>query len=262
MKFLIDHDYHIHTGLSSCSGDAEQNPTSILNYAKENGLKEVVITDHFWDSAVYKTDYEFYRPQTFEHIKKSLPLPQSDEVKMYFGGETEMDKNYVVGVSQKAIDQLDFLIIPTTHMHMDGFTVREGLTLKDRAEEYVTRLDKLLSYDLPFHKIGIAHLTCPLMARGENELHLSILDSIPDKTYLELYGKIAKLGAGFELNFLPYKYKKEELPRLMRPYELAKKAGCKFYLGSDNHHHTSKNNFSSILSLIDLTEDDKFRIKK
>ena len=38
MKFQIDHDYHIHSKLSSCSRDPEQTNERILQYAKENGL--------------------------------------------------------------------------------------------------------------------------------------------------------------------------------------------------------------------------------
>ena len=49
MRYVFDHDFHIHSELSSCSRDPEQSPERILAYAKENGLKKIVITDHFWD---------------------------------------------------------------------------------------------------------------------------------------------------------------------------------------------------------------------
>ncbi|MBP3370026.1 MAG: PHP domain-containing protein [Clostridia bacterium] len=52
MKYAIDHDYHIHSMLSSCSNDPEQSTERILQYAKENGLKKICITDHFWDERV------------------------------------------------------------------------------------------------------------------------------------------------------------------------------------------------------------------
>ena len=34
MKFIIDHDLHIHSQLSLCSGIPEQTPKAILEYAK------------------------------------------------------------------------------------------------------------------------------------------------------------------------------------------------------------------------------------
>ena len=39
MRFTVDHDYHIHSTLSSCSNDPAQSTERILQYAKDNGLK-------------------------------------------------------------------------------------------------------------------------------------------------------------------------------------------------------------------------------
>ena len=47
MKFKIDHDYHIHSGLSECSSCADQTPARMLEYAKEYGLSRICITDHY-----------------------------------------------------------------------------------------------------------------------------------------------------------------------------------------------------------------------
>lgn len=40
MKFQIDHDYHIHSFLSTCSSDPAETPEAILRYGEENGLSE------------------------------------------------------------------------------------------------------------------------------------------------------------------------------------------------------------------------------
>ena len=74
MKFTFDHDLHIHSWISDCSQDPEQTPERILAYAKENGLKTVCLTDHYWDSAVDGAS-QWYRPQDFDHIAKAMPLP-------------------------------------------------------------------------------------------------------------------------------------------------------------------------------------------
>ncbi len=171
-----------------------------------------------------------------------------------------------LGISDKAIDKFDFIIIPTTHLHMTGFTVDEGEdSVLQRAALYVERLDKVLDMSLPFEKIGIAHLTCPLMAESQEDFdkHLQVLDSIEDKIYEELFSKIARKGAGFELNFTVDDYSDEQLPRLLRPYKIAKNSGCRFYLGSDAHHPCELDkafaNFSRIVSLLALEEKDKFK---
>ena len=49
MRFPVDHDYHIHSKLSSCSKDPEQSTAHILEYAKEHGYRQICLTDHFWD---------------------------------------------------------------------------------------------------------------------------------------------------------------------------------------------------------------------
>ncbi len=46
MRFRYDHDFHIHSQLSLCSNDPEQSPERILACAKENGLTDIVLTDH------------------------------------------------------------------------------------------------------------------------------------------------------------------------------------------------------------------------
>ena len=52
MRYVVDHDFHIHSQLSICSNDPEQTKERILAYAKECQLKTICITDHYWDEAV------------------------------------------------------------------------------------------------------------------------------------------------------------------------------------------------------------------
>ena len=52
MAFEYNHDMHIHTRLSPCSGDDGQTCERILEYAVQNGLDTVAVTDHFWDESI------------------------------------------------------------------------------------------------------------------------------------------------------------------------------------------------------------------
>jgi histidinol phosphatase-like PHP family hydrolase len=117
--------------------------------------------------------------------------------------------------------------------------------------------------DLPFHKIGIAHLTCPLIARESWQEHIAIIDSISDEMFGELFSIAAKKGVGIELNFPIRKYEGDELDSILRPYRIAKANGCKFYFGSDAHHPSelagAKQRFEQIIDALELTEDDRFR---
>ena len=266
MKFQIDHDLHIHSYLSLCSNDPSENPEAILEYGKKNGLKTLCLTDHMWDAKIPGAS-KWYAKQPYERIKEILPLPQSDSVRFLFGCETDMDSQGVIGISKETASELDFIIVPTTHMHMDGFTVRGDEDAVERAKLWSKRFDLLLDADLPFEKVGVAHLTCSLIWRGR---YLEVLRQIPVEEYHRVFEKAAKKGIGIELNFDARHMDAETMRLNLLPYQIAKEEGCKFYLGSDAHHPgkpdtkedeitlmTAKENFEAIVDLLQLSEDDK-----
>ena len=124
MIYRIDHDLHIHSGLSLCSGDAAQTPQAILQYAHKYGLKTVCITDHYRDDTVPGAS-NWYQKQNFDHIAASRPLPQDGQTRFLFGCETDMKKDMVIGIPNERFREFDFVIIPTTHLHMRNFTIAE-----------------------------------------------------------------------------------------------------------------------------------------
>lgn len=263
MKYTFDHDFHIHSQLSSCSRDPEQNNERILKYAEDEGLHTIVLADHFWDETVPGAS-KWYSAQDYPHICQAKPLPQSDKVKFLFGCETEMDKNMTVGCSRERMEELAFIVIPTTHFHMEKFTIAEEhlATPQTRAQVWVDKLDALLSMDLPFHKIGIAHLVCGLIWKGDRAKYLETLDSIAEVDMHRIFAKAASLGVGIEINM---SYPDEERDTVLRPFRIAKEEGCKFYLGSDAHHPAGLDNarkkFERVIDDLELTEEDKFILK-
>ena len=265
MRFLIDHDYHIHSFLSSCSRDPEQTPENILSCARERGISRICLSDHYWDSAVPGAS-RWYTPQNFEHIAEYRSLPQADDVKFLFGCETDMDMHGVIGLPPSRYDDFDFIIVPTTHLHMKNFTIPEEKLLDSayRAEKWVWRFDKLLDSALPLHKVGVAHITSGLVNNTAPLAHHETLSRIPESEIVRLFTKAAARGCGIELNagdMTEIDY--EEITRF---YRIAKACGCKFYLGSDAHKIADFSDTVAIwehaIDVLDLTEDDKFRIKK
>ena len=211
MKFLIDHDYHIHSQLSSCSSDPQQTTEAILRYGKQNGFKKICLTDHFWDDTVPGAS-EWYKPQNFDHIKKALPLPKMEGIEFFFGAETDMDKFMTVGCSQEMLDRLDFLIIPTTHLHMKGFTYfDEDNSIEGKIMLWEKRLHALLDKDLPWHKIGLAHITCDLIEYHIDIHHVDLFARIADEVYAKAFSRCAQKGIGVELNFDALSYSDEQL---------------------------------------------------
>ena len=174
MRYQIDHDMHIHTYLSLCSKNGRQTQHKILDYAVKNGLSTLVVTDHYWDEKVPGASFGgpyvsgtaiWYAMQNTTRTDLVLPLPQAQGVRFLYGCETEMTKDFRIGISPEEMKRRDFIIVPTTHLHMPGFTRERGdFSEKVHADLWVQRFDALLEKDRPFHKIGIAHLTCSLFS--------------------------------------------------------------------------------------------------
>ncbi len=260
MKYAIDHDLHIHTKLSSCSQHPRQTPETILAYARENGLKTVCVTDHYWDERIPGAS-DWYAPQNTAHITQSLPLPQAEGITFLFGCETELRRDLTLGVSAERFREFDFVIIPTTHLHMTDFTVAGTETAAERAALWIKRLEAVLSMPLPFRKIGIAHPVCGLIAPNR-EMVLETLRLLPDGELEHLFAKTAALGAGVELNADDLGFSDEEAETVLRPFRIAKRCGCKFYCGSDAHEPEAFNGvtarFERAVDLLELSETDKF----
>lgn len=224
-------------------------------------MKTICITDHFWDESVDGA-MDWYKKQNFAHISAIKPLPQADGIRFLFGCETEMDKYMNIGISKECFDNFDFVVIPTTHFHMTGFTVTEDCTSPEqRAKLWIDKLNALFDMDLPFHKIGIAHLTCGLMAKERADF-LKLVELIDDAEMEKVFARAQEKGVGIELNADDMSFKDEEKDIVLRPYKIAKKMGCKFYMGSDAHHPDALDNakeiFERAIDLLELTEEDKF----
>lgn len=259
MKYIIDNDLHIHSKISTCSNDEEQTKERIFAYAKQNNLKTVCVTDHFWDKGVPGAN-AFYAPQDFDHVKAIMPLPKDDNIRMLFGCETELSAGLTLGIQRQTFDKFDFVIIPTTHFHM--FFSKE-VTPIQRARHWEDRFEAVLNMDLPFEKIGIAHLTCSLIAPVREDF-VETLKLLDEDKMIKLFEKSAKLGVGIEISSGAVNYEEHQKDVFLRPFKIAKQCGCKFYLGSDAHHPTSFgtaiSKFQKAIDEIGLCEDDKFII--
>ena len=265
MKYQIDHDFHIHTHLSKCSGDPGQTVERLLAYGKKNGLRHICITNHFWDAPIPGAS-AFHEGQDLAHIQKVLPFPEDPDVTFHFGCECEIDKHGVFGVLPEHLDQFEFLALSVSHMHMKGFTYDPETddSVEARIALYKKRMDWALALNLPWHKVGLAHPTTALIACARWEEHLQILDGIPDEDWRRWFTFLAQKGAGIELNIEIFRFEEKDLPRGMRPYHIAKECGCRFYLGSDAHRlsqiEEAPARFARIIEVLDLQESDKWHL--
>ena len=262
MRYIYDHDLHIHSSISLCSNDPLQSAERILQYAKDNGLKKICVTDHFWDEDVPGAS-EWYKKQNYEWISNILPLPTAEGIQFLFGAETEMNKDTVVAITPKSYDKFDFIVVPTTHLNNPGvgLTVEEGQSVEGRARAWLRKLKALLYMELPYHKLGIAHLACSLIAKEKAD-RLAVLDLLPEEELRVLFKRAAELGVGIELNSSDMNFQESEAKTVLRVFEIAKSCGCKFYFGSDAHHphafEKAPKVFERAIDYLELKESDKF----
>ena len=266
---FYDHDLHIHSYISPCASDeerAKQTVDRILQYAKENSLHTICVADHFWDEDVpapFPPQYtDLYSFQTISSIR---PLPQKENIRFLFGCETEIHHDGRISISEERIKEFDFIIVPTTHFH-NGYALspeEAAAGSKGRATAWVKRFEDLLNSNLPFHKVGVAHLTTALVA-PYMEMLKEVFSLIPEKEMERLFKRSAELGLGIELNTDGMGYDEDQAELLFRPYEIAKECGCKFYCGSDAHRPFILDRAKKILEKgierLNLTDKDKFNI--
>ncbi len=262
MRYTADHDFHIHSTLSPCCHDKNQTPEAILDYARENNLKAICLTNHLWDENV-KSPAQWHEEQRFDWITSALPLPQDENIRFLFGAEVDMDYENNIGISRERMEMFDFLIFSTTHLHLSGVTVKVPVSSPEEAARlWVERFWALLKNDLPKNKVGIAHLTCGHILKGQT---VDVVKNIDENSMKHLFTASAEKGIGIELNMRAMSIAPEELDILLKPYRIAKECGCKFYLGSDSHKRSAlqdaKENFEKIIDLLELTENDKFIVK-
>ena len=270
MGYIIDHDLHIHSGGSMCSGDGEQTPARILQYGLEEGYTAVALTDHFWDETVPMLQGgwgpDFYTSQNWAHITKQLPLPTAEGIRFLFGVEAEMTLDGTVGISPLRWEELDFFLVSVSHFHMTDFTITaaDAATPAGRAKVLLDKLERVLSLPLPWHKVALAHLTGPKLGGGDPAFHCEVLRLVQGERLTALFRKAAALGVGIELNTATFGFASDaEREAVVGFYAHAKECGCRFCFGSDAHHpdefghHRPRG--QAMADALALTEADIFR---
>ena len=268
MKYIADHDLHIHSYISPCAGhDTRETPEAILAYGMTNGFRLLCLTDHIWDAkGPGKCTLWRGAGLDLEKERSLLPLPQSPVCRFLFGMEVDMDNEGNIALSEQEYNAFDFLVLAPSHIHMFPPVPVEGKSIAEiYKEHYIKRIDTYLSKKLPFRKCGLAHFTTTLICKDDP---FGVLRIFTDNEYEAIFARIAELGLGVELNFdAEYAIaNEEEKKQILRPYHIAKSAGCKFYLGGDLHRperfKSRKPAFEQAINLLNLTEDDKLPLVK
>lgn len=123
----IQHDVHVHNYLSTCSGDNQATVPSYLDVAADLGIKLLGFANHTWDESIpFPHPSSFYKRQSMafqQQIKCQIPK-DTKGIRVLVGAETEYCGMYdVLGMGKEAAMQLDFLLIPHSHVHMRNFVM-------------------------------------------------------------------------------------------------------------------------------------------
>ena len=264
MRLQADHDIHCHTRLSVCSKDENTNPEALLRWAEQSGYDCLCLTDHYWEDGVPGPN-NFYARQGLEHVKESLPLPKAPKgMRMLFGCETEYCGKDRLAITKRTLDEFAFVIVPLNHVHMEGLTRDPSVrTPKQVAELFMQRIEELSWLDLPWKKIGLAHLNCSLIYTAGDWLEVMRLLDV--ERLRPTFARYAKLGAGIELNASCFKPGWEEHEEEnLRLFRLAREEGCRFYCGSDAHHPAElpavQGYLPEVIERLGLTDSERFLI--
>jgi len=255
-------DLHCHSFLSACCKDENMLPPAILAYAEEHDYQAVCLTDHLWDSAVPGPS-NWYAPQDIPHVLSAKPYANVPGMRCLLGCETEYTGHGHLGLAKEHFDLFDFVVIPPNHMHMIGFVRPEDVTTPAQmAQLFTERLDEISKLDIPMEKVGIAHITCPLLFR-EGKV-CDVVKLMDEEKLHEIFARFAARGAGIELNKSAFKELDEDPENTLRLYRIAKEESCKFYCSSDSHTLEGYKLMGPILrrvaDLLELTEDDRYII--
>lgn len=258
----VNHDIHVHTRLSSCCHDECMTAQAILDHAVSHNYDTICITDHCWDAAAPGAS-GWYAPQTIKHVFSAGPLPKADGVRVCMGVETEYCGGTKLGLSRAAFDRFDFVVIPPNHFHMENFVRPAEITTPEAiAELFLTRLEQLQQLDLPWRKIGIAHFSCGLLNRSGTVTE--VFRHMPEERLDKIFRVFAERGTGIELSACSFPNEApEDFAEIMRPYHIAREAGCKFYFSSDAHAVENLEidaPLAPVIADLRLTEDMLYRI--
>jgi len=258
----VNHDIHLHTYLSDCCHDENMTAAAVLDHAVKHDYDTICYTDHCWDSTVPGAS-SWYAPQSVDHVFSKHPLPESKDVRICMGVETEYCGGKKLGLSRAAFDKFDFVVIPPNHYHMKNFVRPEHINTPEAiAELLMTRLEELQQLDLPWNKIGIAHLSCGLMNTAGTVSEVFRL--LPVERMEKIFRVFAQRGTGIELNAGCFPDKApEDFAEIMRPYHIAREAGCKFYFCSDAHAVKSLDidaKLAPVIADLQLTDELIYRI--
>lgn len=246
----LDHDLHVHTYLSACCKEKEQQtPRAILSLAGEMGVNTVGFADHVWVNP-HLSPSDWYRPQDAKQILKLRAdlAAISTGVRVLIGCEAEMIAPGKFGITPEFAEELDFVLLACSHFHMHGFVEQPESNAPRHLGEHM----------LKFFRSGVSSglatsIAHPLLPCGYLDGFDKAVDSISDEEFLDVFGLAHDQGVAIEITtgfLVPDTHQPFSIETPIRFLSIAKQAGCTFTLGTDAHSPEAQRRLPDLAALI------------
>lgn len=235
---FTESDIHVHTAISLCA-KSTADPIKYIEYGEANGLTTIGFSNHYWDEDVNGA-IPWYKSQNTEHImqiKSQLGDRSSFPIKVLIGCETEY-ANHTLAITPKKAEMLDYVLVPHSHTHMRGFVLPTGCEAPEKHADYLVQS----FYEVATHEMakdyitGIVH---PFFPCGQKPDAVSeILGHISDAQFYECACAAKDNDIEIELNTSCLKTildDSDAIAQYKRFFVQCKRAGCRFFGGSDKH---------------------------
>jgi histidinol phosphatase-like PHP family hydrolase len=262
----INHDLHIHTYLSTCCADPEnQRPGKIVALAKSMGLKTIGFSDHIWTNKKVKPSpwYAMQNETNLTLLREDLGRADTEGIRVLVGCEADTKSPGQFTIDKDLAESLDYVLLSCDHFHLKDFVQPPWA----KAPRDIA--DHMINFFCSAVQSGLATIIPhPFKPYGFLHKYDDIIASIDDEELLEAFSMASEIGVAIEitLGFFPIRtgkwFWKRDMWSLETPVRiltLAKQAGCKFTLGSDAHHPGTQKMLFDLKKIIDLagiTQED------
>ena len=232
-------DYHVHVDWNP-EKDLVEKMEEYAREAIQWGITTVGFDEHYW-SRQFPGYGKWYTPTDVKKItalrdalvKAKLP----EGMRGFIGCETEFDKNGTIPMTEEDIQQMDYVIVPHSHINMIGVVTEQDFTYDPEgcARYMEASFMGVMQHPLAKYITIVAHPFAPI---GLDDQQDRILAYISDESFRRCARAAKDQGIALEVNSLTWKEKTEkELQRsqYIRFYRIAVEEGCTFVFGSDAH---------------------------
>ncbi len=264
------HDIHLHTYLSKCCNDKEnQRPGKIVRIAEELGLEMIGFADHVWTNPDLKPN-NFYKGQDERQIinlRKDLESIDTG-LRILVGCEADTIVPGKFSITEKFAEELDYVLLSCNHLHINNLIAQPA---SSKARDISTHLLTMFCSGVESRfATSIVHSFIPF---GFIDSFEKVIEETSDNEFLDAFGLAAANNVALEITvaylspYLKDQSCTEELTWSLdtpgRILSLAKKSGCKFTFGSDAHKlqdMTLLPKLSLLTDLADIEEKDILKL--